>query len=76
MVSFNAADIIEEDWEQPHDVSMPHRGRRDYRIHTGRLGGSGLPMTMYPIGAGFGKYPESGRDLKYTTGKSFWPDIG
>ncbi len=70
VVTYSIVDMINGAKEPTHTASMANMGAACIAsAGAGWLKGTGVSMTMYPIIPDFDKYPESGRDLKYTSGE-------
>ncbi|RMH66674.1 MAG: NAD(P)/FAD-dependent oxidoreductase [Calditrichaeota bacterium] len=71
IVTYNIVDMINGKADKPvRTASMAHMGAACIAsAGAGLLGGTGVTMTMYPIIPDFKQYPETGRDLKYTSGE-------
>jgi len=70
-VAYNIVDMIKGKADKPtRKASMANMGAACIAsAGTGLISGSAVSLTMYPIIQDFERFPETGRDLKYTTGE-------
>ncbi len=70
-VAYNIVDMIKGKADRPRrKASMANMGAACIAsAGTGIISGSAVSLTMYPIIQNFERFPETGRDLKYTTGE-------
>ena len=70
-VAYNIVDMIKGKTDKPtREASLAHMGAACIAsAGAGFFKGTAVSMTMYPIIPDFNKYPESGRELGYTTGE-------
>ncbi len=70
IVAYSIVDMIKGKNKPLREASMANMGAACIAsAGAGLFNGSGVSMTMYPIIPDFEKYPETGRDIKYTTGE-------
>lgn len=70
LVAYSIADMIKGVHKPTHEASMANMGAACIAsAGAGLFSGTGISMTMLPIIPDFERYPETGRDLKYTTGE-------
>ena len=70
LVAYNIADMIRGADGPAHGASLANMGAACIAsAGAGMFSGTAVTMTMYPIIPDFDKYPESGRDLRYTSGE-------
>ncbi|HED10391.1 MAG TPA: NAD(P)/FAD-dependent oxidoreductase [Caldithrix abyssi] len=70
IVAYSIVDLIKGRNKPLREASMANMGAACIAsAGAGLFNGSGVSMTMYPIIPDFDKYPETGRDIKYTTGE-------
>ncbi len=70
-VAYNIVDMIKGKAEGPtRRASLAHMGAACIASAGANLfSGTAVSMTMYPIIPDFNRYPDTGRDLRYTTGE-------
>ena len=71
IVAYNIVDMIKGKADKPvRTASMAKMGAACIAsAGTGIFTGSAVSLTMYPIVQDFGRFPGTGRDLKYTSGE-------
>ena len=71
IVTYNIVDMINGKAEKPvRTASLANMGAACIAsAGAGLFGGTGVTMTMYPIIPDFNRFPETGRDLNYTSGE-------
>jgi sulfide:quinone oxidoreductase len=70
-VAFNIVDMIDGKAEEPkRKASLAHMGAACIASAGANMfSGTAVAMTMYPIIPDFDRYPDTGRELRYTTGE-------
>ena len=70
VVTYSIIDMINGAEKPTHTASLAKMGAACIAsAGAGLFSGTGASMTMFPIVPDFNKYPETGRDLKFTSGE-------
>ena len=70
LVAYSIADMMNGSEHPTHESSMANMGVACIAsAGAGLFNGTGVTMTMYPVIPDFQRFPNTGRDLSYTSGK-------